>query len=193
MEIKTFREIHFDKADDIINDVRLVFPAKMISNYGGVFYNDGSEHDFHNKAIRIKSLRDFMLGTGLIRFWHNTAIIASLQGVMLHSDWDSRFSYSLLFPIWNTEGTYTEFYDTDAPYNLTITDHGDHKIHYNTFEEGNHKFIDKVELKLPTIVNTDTPHKVVQPENSGVRVSLSLRLHGEKQDVESVLSEIFHE
>ncbi len=191
MEIKTFREINHPKAEQIISDLRSVFPEKRLADYDCIFYNDGSQEDFHSRAVRIPSLLGFMIDTGLLRFWHNTAIISSLNGILLHSDGDPRFSYSLLFPIWNTKNTYTEFYTTDAAFSPTTTNNADHDIHYDLYEEGNHQFIDAVELKYPTIVNTDTPHRVVQPNGSPVRVTMSMRLHGDKKDVEQVLAKIF--
>lgn len=181
--VSTWRDIPFDKFDIIRYILQLMYPPEMIAPYDGVFYNkDGNVHDFHSSIYGILPLRQELERMGLLPFWKTTALIVSSKELGIHADGDPRYSHTIVLPVWNTEGTYTEFFESEENPVPTILKHNDHDVNYDGYDLTKCNYIDRVEVLSPTIINVDTPHRVIHNTPNGkVRVTAAIRLHGKKE------------
>ena len=128
---------------------------------------------------------------GLLGFWKTTALIVSSQELGIHADGDPSYSHTIVLPIWNTADTFTEFFESDEGPTPTTLRHDDHDVLYDSYDITKCRCIDRVEVLAPTLINVDTPHRVIH-NNPGekVRVTAAIRLHG-KESVDKALRLVY--
>jgi hypothetical protein len=167
-----------------------MFPNEVLINYAGQ-HEKGSTFgtNIHQQVSSILPLRQEMERLGLLEYWLHTVLIVSSSEVGLHGD-GADYSYSIVFPVWNTENTLTEFYESSVPpVDVSMEQEGTYFV-YHGYDMSTCTLIDSVEILEPTIINTDTPHRVVHRPGSGLRMTAALRLF-DKKAVENVLERIY--
>ena len=193
--VRTHRKIPFSNFEAVRDAIRKLYPAEMIADYDGVFYRKGASHqmDFHANIYANTPLRDEMDKLGLLPAWRSTALIVSNKELGIHGDGDPSFMYTLVIPIWNTEDTYTEFFECSEGPHPTVLEHTDHIVHYDGYHIDKCNMIDSIEILEPTVINTDIPHRVVHKSQDGrVRITAAIRLHG-REYVENTLRNLYNE
>ena len=171
-----------------------MFPYQVALDYASRCEKGGTfGTNIHEQIYSIFPLREEIDKLGLLECWRSTVLIVSSSEVGLHGDGDSRYSYTLVFPVWNTKHTLTQFYDSSLPpVDVTMELEGS-SFTYHGYDIDKCTLIDSVEIIQPTIINVDTPHRVIHQDNSsGVRVTAAIRLH-DKYVVERALKKIYHE
>lgn len=192
--IKTHRKLPLKNYQSVRDSARSIFPAEMIADYDGVFYSKAGNHmDFHASMYAYTPLREELDNLGLLSFWRSTALIVSNKELGIHGDGDPAFMHTLVIPIWNTENTFTEFFDCPDGPKPTILAHTDHNVHYDSYDINKCTLVDSVEILEPTIINTDVPHRVIHKRgDTAVRVTAAIRLY-DRVAVEEVLRKIYNE
>jgi hypothetical protein len=126
---------------------------------------------------------------GLLEHWLHTVLIVSSSEVGLHGD-GADYSYTIVFPVWNTENTITEFYESNVPpVDVAMEQEGTYFV-YHGYDINKCTLIDSVEILKPTLINTDTPHRVIHKPGSRLRMTAALRLFN-KKEVEKVFEKIY--
>lgn len=192
--IKTHRKLPLKNYQSVRDSARSIFPAEMIADYDGVFYNKAGNHmDFHTSMYVYTPLREELDNLGLLSFWRSTALIVSNKELGIHGDGDPAFMHTLVIPIWNTENTFTEFFECPDGPKPTILAHTDHNVHYDSYDINKCTLVDSVEILEPTIINTDVPHRVIHRRgDTAVRVTAAIRLY-DRVAVEEALRKIYNE
>lgn len=169
-----------------------MFPNETLVDYA-------SQHDkgstfgtgIHQKVSSILPLRIEMERLGLLEHWLHTVLIVSSSEVGLHGD-GADYSYTIVFPVWNTENTVTEFYDSSIPHVNVVMEQEGTSFVYHGYDISKCRLIDSVEIVKPTLINTDTPHRVIHKPGSGLRMTAALRLFN-KREVEKVFEKIYEQ
>ena len=185
--MRTARLINFLNVEEIQYDLQTMFPNEALIDYASQ-HEKGSTFgtNIHPRISSIHSLRLEMQRLGLLEHWLHTVLIVSSSEVGLHGDGDPGYSYTIVFPIWNTKDTVTEFYESSVPpVNVIMEQEGSHFV-YHGYDINKCTLIDSVEILKPTVINTDTPHRVVHKPGSGLRMTAALRLFN-KTEVEKIL------
>lgn len=92
----------------------------------------------------------------------------------IHNDFMPGVMARLLFPVMNTVGSYTVFYNCkEKPSNGTCDDNTN--IYYE-FDRDKCVEIDRVQTVRPIILRVDRPHAIVSESNLSPRITLSIRL-----------------
>ena len=190
--VNTWRDIPLRNYDNIQSILRIMYSAEMIASYDGVFYTkDGNLQDFHSSISSILPLQQELERLGLLEFWKTTALIVSSNELGIHGDGDPSYSHTIVLPIWNTEGTFTEFFSSEDGPTPTVLKHDDHDVFYDGYDLSKCQLIDRVEVLTPTLINVDTPHRVIHANPKGkVRVTAAIRLHG-KESVDIALRKMY--
>ena len=192
--VNTFLPIRMNKVDQIRNILQVMFPYQTALDYASQCDKGGTfGTNIHQQISTILPLREEMERLGLLECWKSTVLIVSSSEVGLHGDGDSRYSYTLVFPVWNTQNTLTQFYESSLPPVDVAMELEGSSFTYHGYDINKCRLIDSVEIIQPTIINVDTPHRVIHQDNSsGVRVTAAIRLH-DKYVVEKALEKIYHE
>ena len=190
--VGTHRKLPFSNFEAVRNEIRNLYPAEMITDYDGVFYSKaGNPVDFHAGVFAYTSLRNELDSLGLLPFWKSTALIVSNKELGIHGDGNPAFMHTLVIPIWNTENTFTEFFDCPQGPEPTILAHTDHNVHYDSYDINECTLIDSIEILEPTVINTDVPHRVIhRRSDTNVRVTAAIRLY-DREAVELALRKIY--
>jgi len=192
--VETHRKLPFSNFEAVRDAIRKLYPAEMIADYDGVFYRNNTDvMDFHASIYAHTPLRDELDALGLLPFWRSTALIVSNKELGIHADGDPAFMHTLVIPVWNTDNTFTEFFNCTEEPSPTTLDHVDHVVHYDSYDLNKCQLIDSVEVLEPTILNTDVPHRVIhRRSDDNVRVTAAIRLY-DRVAVEEVLRNIYSE
>ena len=188
--IKTARPIEMKKVQEIRTILQLMFPNEALVNYASQ-HEKGSTYgtNIHQQVSSIIPLREEMERLGLLEYWLHTVLIVSSSEVGLHGD-GADYSYTIVFPVWNTENTITEFYESSQlPVDVAMEQEGTYFV-YHGYDINKCTLIDSVEILTPTLINTDTPHRVIHRPGSGLRMTAALRLFN-KDAVENVIKTIY--
>lgn len=167
-----------------------MFPYSALIEYANAC-DKGSTFgtNIHQQVSTILSLNEEMDRLGLLDCWSFTNLIVSSSEVGLHGDGDPRYSYTLVFPVWNTENTTTEFYEPLEPPTTVVLEQEGSKFNIDGYDINKCRLIDSVEILTPTIINNDTPHRVIHKPGSPPRMTAALRLY-HKEQVERVLERL---
>lgn len=187
----TFLPIQMNNVQQIRNIMQIMFPYQTAVDYDSQCEKGGTfGTGIHEQVYAILPLREEMERLGLLECWRSTVLIVSSSELGLHGDGDSRYSYTLVFPVWNTENTVTQFYESSVPPVDVVMEQEGSSFTLHGYDINNCKLIDSVEIVEPTIINVDTPHRVIHNgTNSKVRVTAAIRLH-DKEAVEKALQKL---
>lgn len=111
---------------------------------------------------------------GLKQFWISSAVIVvkPTGALPIHVD-TGKYIWSLNIPIYNTENTFTAYYNTTTSPTFMPKNSGSSS--YMKFFPENCVETERFELLGPTLMRTDIPHTVIN-NNSNVRIAIGLRL-----------------
>jgi hypothetical protein len=83
--------------------------------------------------------------------------------------------YRLVIPIYNTEGTYTRFFDCEDE--GTFVHEPGNENQYKLYDASTCVEIDKYELTKPVLIYTKHPHSVDGPTNDKFRISMGINFN----------------
>ena len=180
--MQLFKELIFpnlniiqSKVLEIINDAPL--PPTIPTSYQLDFKHKDIEV-FEDRFKKISELTDTITGLGLLPYWSFTSIIISKQdGVPAHID-AGIGTYTLLIPIQNTKNTFTVFYK--SLYEPELKAMGEYDKYMSVKDPYE---IERIELSRPILFRTTSPHGVVNNSDVFPRITISIRLTPEFDDI----------
>ena len=192
-KIETYRELKMPRFEETRRALQQTINEHPVADYDGVFYlSSDTQREYHDHLTKIPSLLRDMDELGLSQYWGFTEIVSTTNRLEIHQDGDPRTSYTLILPVWNTENTFTEFFECNTLPIQSVQKHKDHEVIYNKHSEDSCTLIDRVEIITPTVINVDVPHRVNHaPDNNKVRITVAIRLFGHG-DVEKTFERIFN-
>jgi hypothetical protein len=161
IDVPEFEELHKDLA------------AWFTKNPHGLTGERWNEVNLLKLLIGVPRLGIVLRSLGVRATYAVAIVLRENDRPIIHIDRMPNVHARILFPVMNTEGTYTAFYETDSPGTL-ITDYDVNKESLQ-FQPEEVTEVTRFALTRPVILRVDRPHAVICESNEFPRVTLSIR------------------